>query len=197
MANVQLPGLCLGFPIDHRLQPLLDTYTGVTTPDPVVRFACHAQTIETYGRSLQKSGANITDNEVKFAKWLAMPQTKGGVAVVLLQPAEHQRYFPDHRHTVKDCNTLDAVDKVCKTVTGCGIEEISCFDAFPFHKTPVSQNQDTNEKELDEAYAIFLEMIRRKQPDVVFCCYRSPHPTKYKDFQGIGIGRTYAPTRIE
>lgn len=33
-------------------------------------------------------------------------------------------------------------------------------------------------------------MIQQKQPDVVFCCYRSPHSTKYKDFQCIGIGRT-------
>jgi hypothetical protein len=45
-------------------------------------------------------------------------------------------------------------------------------------------------EELDEAYAVFLRMIQQKQPDVVFCCYRSPHPTKYKNFQCIGIGRT-------
>ena len=33
-------------------------------------------------------------------------------------------------------------------------------------------------------------MIQQKQPDMVFYCYRSPHFTKYKDFQCIGIGRT-------
>jgi hypothetical protein len=120
-----------------------------------------------------------------------MPETKGGVVIVLRQPAEHQRYFSDHHQTVKDCDTLHAVDEVCKAVTGCGLERISCFDAFPFHKIPVNENLDKYEEELDEAYAIFLDMIQQKQPDVVFCCYRSPHPTKYKDFQCIGIGRTF------
>lgn len=120
-----------------------------------------------------------------------MPETKGGVVIVLLQPAEHQRYFPNHHQTVKDCDTLDAVDEVCKVVTGLGLETISCFDAFPFHKIPVSKSLDKYQDQLDEAYAVFLDMIEQKQPDVVFCCYRSPHSTKYKDFQCIGIGRTH------
>lgn len=188
MADVQLPGVCLGIPIDHRLEPLLGTR--LTTPDPSVRRRGHARAIESYGRYLQKYREDISDNEVKFAKWLAMPETKGGVVIVLQQPAEHQRYFSDHHQTVKDCATLDAVDEVCKAVTGCGLEQISCFDAFPFHKIPVSKSLDKYEEELDEAYDTFLDMIRQKQPDVVFCCYHSPHSTKYKDFQCIGIGRT-------
>ncbi|KAN0091716.1 hypothetical protein V8E51_017563 [Hyaloscypha variabilis] len=119
-----------------------------------------------------------------------MPETKGGVVIVLLQPGEHQRYFSNHHQTVKECDTLDAIDEVCETITGCGLEEVSCFDAFPFHKIPVRKSLPENEEELDEAYAIFLEMIQKKQPDVVFCCYRSPHPTKYKDFEGVGVGGT-------
>ncbi|KAF1815599.1 hypothetical protein P152DRAFT_446646 [Eremomyces bilateralis CBS 781.70] len=154
MADVRLPGSCLGVPIDHRLEPLLGTR--LATPDPFVSPGGHARAIESYGRCLQNNGEDISDKEAKFAKWLAMPETKGGVVIVLQQPAEHQRYFSDHHQTVKDCDTLDAVD----------------------------------EEELNEAYAIFLEMIQQKQPDVVFCCYRSPHSTKYKGFQCIGIGRT-------
>jgi hypothetical protein len=188
MADIQLPGLCLGVPIDHRLEPLFGT--GLTTTDPFVDPGGHARAIESYGRRLQKYRVDISDNEVNFAKWLAMPETKGGVVIVLQQPAEHQHYFSDHHQTVKGCNTLDAVDEVCKAVTGCGLEKISCFDAFPFHKIPVSKSLDKYEDELDEAYAIFLHMIQQKQPDVVFCCYRSPHSTKYKGFQCIGIGRT-------
>lgn len=67
-----------------------------------------------------------------------MPETKGGVVIVLQQPAEHQRYFSDYYQTAKDCNTLDAIDEVCKAVTGYGLEKISCFDAFPFRKIPIS-----------------------------------------------------------
>jgi len=188
MADVQLPRSCLGFPIDHRLEPLLRT--GLKCPDPFIGPGGHVQAIESYGRSLQRHRTDITDDEVKFAAWLAMPETKGGVVIVLQQPAEHQRYLPDHHLTVKDCDTLDAVDEVCRAVTGFGLEKISCFDAFPFHKIPVKNSVGELEGHLDEAYDIFLDMIRQKQPDVIFCCYQSPHPAKYKHFQCIGVGRT-------
>jgi hypothetical protein len=189
MADVRLPGLCLGIPIDHRLEPLFGPE--ITATDPFVGPGDHARVVESYGHYLQKRGEDISVNEVKFAKWLAEPETKGGVVIVLQQPAKYQRYFSDYRQTVKDCDTLDAVDNVCRAVTGCGLEKISCFDAFPFHKIPVSKSLDQYEEQLDEAYAKFLDMIQQKQPDVVFCCYRSPHPTKYKDFQCIGIGSTH------
>jgi hypothetical protein len=187
MADVQY--FCLGIPIDHRFEPR--SVTGLTNPHPSVRLGGHARAIEGYGRQLQRYRRDISDNEIKFAKWLAMPETKGGVVIVLLQPAEQQSYYSDPNQTVKDCGTLDAVDEVCKAVTGYGLENISCFDAFPFHKIPVSRNLDRYEGELDEAYDIFLHMIQQKQPDVVFCCYRSPHSTKYKDFESIGIGRPH------
>jgi hypothetical protein len=189
MVVVQLPGSCLGIPVDHRLEPLFGT--GLTTPDPFASSGGHAGAIESYGRCLQNHREDISENEVEFAKWLAMPETKGGVVVVLQQPAEHQRYFSDHYETVKDCNTLNAIDEVCKAVTGYGLESISCFDAFPFHKIPVdNKGLDKYEEELDNSYAMFLRMIQQKQPDVVLCCYRSPHLTKYRDINGIGIGRT-------
>jgi hypothetical protein len=35
-------------------------------------------------------------------------------------------------------------------------------------------------------------MIEKKQPDVILCCYRSRHATKYKEFEGNGVGRTPA-----
>lgn len=189
MDDIQFPRFCLGIPIDHRLEPILSS--PLTTPHPSVGPGGHARAIERYGRRLQQRGEGISDDEVKFAKWLAMPEKKGGVVIVLLQPAEHQRYFSNHHQTVKDCDTLDAIDEVCKTITGCGLEEVSCFDAFPFHKIPVRKSLPKYEEELDEAYALFLKMIQKKQPDVVFCCYRSPHSTKYKDFEGVGIGGTH------
>lgn len=52
MADVQLPGLCLGVPIDHRLEPFLGT--GLTSPDPFVGSRGHARAIESFGRRLQK-----------------------------------------------------------------------------------------------------------------------------------------------
>jgi hypothetical protein len=188
MANAELPALCLGFPIDHRLEPLLGT--GLTASIPYDGLGGHARAIESYGRHLQTYRKDISEDELNFAKWLAMPETKGGVVIVLLQPAEHQHYSYNHYQTVKDCDTLDAIDQVCRVVTLNGLDEISCFDAFPFHKKPVSKGYKEYETTLDEGYAVFISMIQQKQPDVVLCCYRSPHPTKYKDFQCIGIGRT-------
>jgi hypothetical protein len=188
MANAHLPDLCLGFPIDHRLESLFKT--GLAAADPSGERGSHARIIESYGHHLQEDREDISEDEVQFAKWLAKPRTTGGVVIALLQPAEHQRYFSNHQQTVDDCDTLAAIDEVCRTITGSGLEEISCFDAFPFHKRPVSKSLDEYEKDLDKAYDIFLDMIEEKQPDVVFCCYRSPHSTKYKHFQCIGIGRT-------
>jgi hypothetical protein len=137
--SVQLPALCLDIPIDHRLGPLLGT--GLTrTSTSVVEFDNHAQEIENYGHYLQKYRKDITNDEVNFARWLAKPETKGGVVIVLERPAQYQQYFSDHHQTVKNCNTLDGVDQVCRTVTGYGLEHISCFDAFPFHKLPVRKS---------------------------------------------------------
>jgi hypothetical protein len=123
MSDVELPGLCLGVPIDHRLAPLFDTE--LTAPDPSVGPGGHARAIESYGRRLQKSRVDISDNEVNFAKWLAMPQSKGGVVIVLLQPAKHQRYSSNHhetatlppavqRHSVTDVSTQERkADLLC------------------------------------------------------------------------------------
>ena len=192
--NVQLPDLCLGMSIDHRLEPFFDT--GLTNLDFFVGSKDHAQEIENYGRRFQKNGENISDNQVDFATCLAMLETKGGVVIVLRQPAEHQCYFSDYYQTVKECNTLNAIDEVCKVVTGCDLEKINCFDAFSFHKISINQSLYRYEKKFDEAYDIFLNIIQQKQSDVVFCCYRSPHSIKYKDFQCIGIGhiRDYPAT---
>src|SRR4051794_34463068 len=57
MADVQFPGSCLGFPVDHRLEPL--SSTGLPTPEPFV--GGHARTIENYGRLLQKHQVVISD----------------------------------------------------------------------------------------------------------------------------------------
>jgi hypothetical protein len=89
MADIQLPDLCLGVPIDYRLEPLFGT--GLITPDPFIGLRGHARAIESYGRRLQKYQIDISDNKVKFAKWLAIPETKGGIVIVLQQPAEHQK----------------------------------------------------------------------------------------------------------
>lgn len=189
MMENQSSGLCLGVPIDHRLKPLLET--PLTNPDPFLSLGNHAKAIEHYGHKLQESREDITDDEVRFAKWLALPESKGGVVIVLQQPAEHQDYFSDHQQTVEKCESLRAVDEVCRTITGHGLEKISCFDAFPFHKIPISKSLPDHEEALDEAYTTFLDMIKQKQPDVVFCCYKSPHSTKYTEFHCIGIGNVH------
>jgi hypothetical protein len=188
MTTFQALGSCLGVPIDHRLKPLLGT--GLTPPGPFLGSKSHAQAIVEYGRRLQKHRKDISNDEINFANWLAMPGTTGGVVIVLLQPAKHQRYFSDPHQTVKDCDTLAAVDEVCKVVTGHGLAKISCFDAFPFHKIPVDENPDAHKKSLDEAHDIFLHMIEQKQPKVVFSCFRSPHFIHYRTFHCIGVGRT-------
>ena len=101
-ADIQLTKLYLGVPIDHRLEPLLDT--GPITPGPLI--SSHARTVGRYGRHLQRYQKDISDNETKFARCLAMPETKDGVVISHQQPAERQRYFPNHHQTVKECGKI-------------------------------------------------------------------------------------------
>lgn len=187
--------LCLGIPYDHRLKPLLGIE--ITPPTQAIEPENHAREIRHYGRRLQNSGrrSDVTDNEINFARWLALPETKGGFVIVLEQPAQHQQYFSDHQQTIDNCVTLKGIDEVCRAVTGSGLEKVSCFDAFPFHKRLVKYSLETHQKELDEAYAVFLEMIEKKQPDVILCCYRSSHSTKYQDFEAGGIGQVFPSTQ--
>jgi hypothetical protein len=189
MAPDQLPRLCLGIPMDHRLEPLLGA--GLTMAHRSVNPGGHVRTVEKYGHVLQNYGEDISNDEIEFAKWLAMPHSKGGVLIALLQPAEYQRYFSDHFQTVKDCTSLSGVHEVCMTVTGYGLDKISCFDAFPFHKIPVTQtNWVDYEEQLDQAHAVFLDMIEEKQPDVIFCCYQVSGSNKYGEFRSMGVGKT-------
>jgi hypothetical protein len=187
MAYVERPETCLGIPIDYRLRPLLGTT--LTDGDPFTTYK-HAQLIEEHGHRLKERRDDISHEEIEFAKWLAKPETKGGVVIALQQPPKSLRYSSDHHETLKDSETLIAVDEVCKAVVGVGLEEVSCFDAFPYIKTPIDLVLENNEEELDEAYMLFLNMIREKQPDVVLCCYQSPHSNKYTEFESIGVGVT-------
>ena len=91
--------------------------------------------MEKYGKTLLSSGEKISWPEIAFAKRLALPETKGGILVLLLQPAPNQHYDgQDFGSVVQKCETLKAVDNVLRNVIRSSLEETSCFDAFPFQK---------------------------------------------------------------
>jgi hypothetical protein len=180
--------LCMGIPLHHQQKLLLDTTFDLT--HSITSIGNHVHEVQNYGQRRQTARGDVSYNEIEFTKWLASPDTKDGVLFVLLQPAEYQAYYEDHQWSAKDCITLNAVDEVCRAITGKGLENTSCFDAFPYQKVPVRKCLEDSEDELDEAYAIFLKMVEEKQPDIIFCCYRSPHRTKFKEFESVGVGRT-------
>jgi hypothetical protein len=187
MAQIVSPNHCLDIPIDHRLRSLLQPYQ----PNSDICAAKHAKILEQYGKALQNSGEDIRWSEIQFAKTLAMPETKGGVLILLLQPAPNQKYCGRDFHTiVQGCETLKAVDNVLRSVIGSSLEETSCFDAFPFQKVPVSKKSKIENSTYEKAFKVFEEMVFEKQPDVVLCCYQSPDPAKFNLLQSLGVGKT-------
>ena len=147
--------------------------------------------LEEYGRVLYNARENISLPEIQFAKTLAMPETKGGVLVLLQQPAPNQRYNGrDFTTIIQDCETLRAVDNVLRAVVGSSLEETSCFDAFPFQKVRIPTWSETGYFEYNEAYDVCKQMILEKQPDVVLCCYQSPDTTKFDLLYSLGVGKT-------
>jgi hypothetical protein len=181
------PNHCLDIPIDHRLRSLLQPYQRDSHPCA----AKHAKILEKYGKALLNSRKDISGAEIQFNKTLAMPETKGGVLILLQQPASNQLYDGlDFDTIVQQCETLRAVDNVLRTVVGSSLKETSCFDAFPFQKVPISKKSMTGNSTYEVAYQIFEKMIHEKQPDVVLCCYQSPDPAKFNMPQSLGVGKT-------
>ena len=182
---------CLQIPIDHRLRSLLRPHSPVS--NPFTGQSEHASILEKYGRDLQSSGEKIGRPEIDFAKKLAMPETKGGIVILLQQPAPNQQYEGRDFHTiVQECETLRAVDNVLRAIIGSSLEKTSCFDAFPFQKVPIPPRSQTGYVEYEEAYDVCREMIQAKQPDVVLCCYRSPDITKFDLLYSLGVGKMHA-----
>ena len=187
MAESALQNHCLHIPTDHRLRSLLRP--DPPTPDAYTGCGKHALILERYGRDLR-----ISLPEIQHAKTLAKPETKGGVLVLLQQPAHNQQYDGrDFDTIIQECETLRAVDNVLRAVVGSSLKETSCFDAFPFQKVPVPTRSETGYFEYDEAYNVCREMTQQKQPDVVLCCYQSPDTTKFNLLYSLGVGkmRTY------
>ena len=188
MAESILPNHCLHIPIDHRLRSLL-------RPDPPASDLCagrgkHAMILEQYGRDLRIAGEKISLPEIEFTKTLAIPETKGGVLVLLQQPAPNQQYDGhDFNTIIQGCETLKTIDNVLRAVVGSSLKDTSCFDAFPFQKVPIPVRSETGYFEYGEAYNVCKEMIQQKQPDVVLCCYQSPDTTKFKLLYSLGVGK--------
>ena len=188
MAESALANQCLHIPIDHRLRSLLRP--DLPNSYPRAGRAQHAMILEKYGRALKAAGEKISLPEIEFAKKLAMPETKGGVLVLLQQPAPNQQYDGrDFNTIVQECETLSTVDDVLRAVIGSRLEETSCFDAFPFQKVPIPPRSETGYSEYSEAYEVCDEMVHEKQPDVVLCCYKSPDITKFKLLYSRGVGK--------
>lgn len=190
MAQSAALDYCLDIPIDHRLRSRLRPDS--PTPDPYAERGKHVDVLEGYGRQLRDAGEKISMSEIAFANTLAMPETKGGILVLLQQPPQNLQY--DSRNfnkIVRGCETLRAVDNVLRTVIGTTLYDTSCFDAFPFQKVPIlSRRNEAEYPEYEEAYNVCKEMIYKKQPDVVLCCYQSPDIKKFDLLYSLGVGKT-------
>ena len=170
-------------PVDHRLSQRLPLCPIKSSVDRGTHAAVYAQ----YGRSLQgKRASPVTDAEIEFGTALAGPSTRGGLLVVLQQPAPSQRYTGNFDEDVMSCATLQYLDEALRLVGYGSLEDISCFDAFPFYLEET--NPDRAPLEMRQAYKIFKEMVRLKRPDVIITAWKAPRITEFQQFGGKGVG---------
>lgn len=176
---------CFDIPIDHRLKrflvrPRIDSSADV---------GAHRMLYEDHGRSLQRSQSRsfpVSDPEIDFGSWLARPDARGGLVVALMQPARSQRYSGSFEQIKRECATLNYLDDALQGIGLVGLEDVTCIDALPFYLE--SPKVKTAPPEMRAAYEVFLEMVRRKKPDVILGAWQGPEALGDVQYSSKGVG---------
>lgn len=176
---------CLGIPIDHRLRKFIGIPKGDTNRrhgDHIERFSNFAD----WWRD-EKGYSKISIEEREFGRFLASPETQGGLVLILERPSDVQSYSDDLEETIKACPSLQAIDEIfsCISKDRDSIKDISVFDFYPLMAAQLNQPLNRN-----LAQDTFLGMIREKKPKVTLCC-SSRSTAKVAQFASLGVGKSF------
>ena len=161
----------LGVPVDHRLRDIIRKLIVLNeAPSNSNSSSNHSERLRQLSQSMRSRGWLISENEVDFACYLAQPAVQGGIVVALTQPPQYQDYSTTTDDTVKDCNTLLALQQLGEFFN-LPFDRLSIFDAFPFI---TEKEHDQEDVDHSESHTTFHEMILEKRPTVVLSGWTSP-----------------------
>ncbi|KAL1954752.1 hypothetical protein VTO42DRAFT_752 [Malbranchea cinnamomea] len=118
--------------IDHRLRPL---FKPVSLRSQGVPNGTHVQDIRAIGSRITRGGEEIPAEEIETTVDLARPETEGGIAVVLSQPAKSHLLHEGISRVIEKSPTLQVLDEafdIASLSTLSFQKDISVMDRSPF-----------------------------------------------------------------
>jgi hypothetical protein len=194
MAGQDQPAaISLDIAVDHRLRMLFKPIIPVVNPQ-----GYHVQCIDKLGHSLARDGETLPEEEIIVTKQLAFPESTGGIAVALSQPANAHPFHLGTDIVISSSPTLIALDQAFTTVT-CGSlslrDDVTVIDRSPFFLAKDQISRELQEKVRNVSF----NAISGKKPDVVLCMGqdRVDIRSSVDGFQSTGVGKTFAKTQTQ
>ncbi|RAL03040.1 uncharacterized protein BO80DRAFT_443289 [Aspergillus ibericus CBS 121593] len=183
---------CLGIPVDHRLQKIIQRLRVPSFFDE----SSHLVTLENFGRTLlyAENKQPISTDELNHGLELAGPGTKGGLLIALYQPPENQTFHNGYTADTSACRTTEAIRQLLLVSSGgqMTLDDISVFDTLPYYP----EGSDDAELVKDAEHA-FSQMVKLKAPDVVVCSYQSDSVEPLvSGLQSIGVGKVFKEPKL-
>lgn len=192
--------LCLGIPVDHRLQHYLLRAPHLAANLDRERGG-HVDQLADFANSLHYAYGEpaIPLEEREFAQYLAAPATRGGLLCLLERPTKYQNYRAEPKAIIDESPTLKSVDDLLKVLSGgrYDITNTSTFDMMPFvprEKEGQAVRDTANNRE--NARATCFDMIGQKRPQVVLCCAGKMETLSLNMsmYSGAGVGKSFTNT---
>jgi hypothetical protein len=181
--------------VDHRLWQL---FKPVQPTQERKQTGNHVQQIDRLGRTYRRNGCAVPEEELIVAKELAFPVSKGGITVILQQPARSHPYNRGTNTVISTSPMLAALSEAFSTVS-CGSlnlrDDVTVIDSLPF----ILPNDHTPPEFQRDWRDLSFGVVRGKEPDVVLCMSqdRDGMSEKAKIIQSIGVGGMFEESHVE
>lgn len=186
--------VCLEVAVDHRLRQLFKPVFPVTEDRP---SGDHIEWIDILGRALTREGG-VPKEEIAVMKQLARPESTGGIAIALSQPAHSHPYDLGAAVVIQSSPTFAALSEVLDAVsrdTLSLLDDVTVIDRQSFVRP-----KDRIPPEIQKVWRDgSFHAIRAKKPDVVLCMGQDRFKESGRAFvvESIGVGRVFEMPRIE
>ena len=185
---------CLDIAVDHRLREL---FRPVSKDTASTATGSHLSRILQAGSSLERCDGPVPISEIGVTQELALPGSVGGILVILLQPANAQRFDIGIDVVIQECGIFAALDEAFRAVSriSLSIHDIAIIDSLPFIRPKV---EICLQIRVNSRIQVF-KLIKAKKPDVILCMWQDNIGVtgNMKFMRSIGIGRRFSNPKLE